>query len=429
MPGQNLLTALVATVLSIGSISPALAAGGATDSAVESRCAPDETWDSTMQMCMPGSDAAGRGLAVAGQFNAFGVFSALQGPRGVDQFAAPNWFMIDASRRIGTRQLLGIDLMGTAELWTYPRHGYAELLQVGEERGDGSAYIDAQHPHSSPLMGLTLSDTFSLADHRTLRLSFAPRGESGDGPVAYMHRASARDNPDAPLGHHVGQDVGHISSTVLAAQLRTGPWTLEASAFNGSEPEPTHVDLPIGALDSGALRLAYDINMDHRILASVAHVAQADPAFPGTTSAMRLSASAYDHFTLRGNWTVDHAFVLGSIQRNPAGAKLASLLDEFTATRGSTAVWGRVELLQRLGSELALANPTAPGAANDRHWISALTIGYSHWIGGRRGIEFALGSSLTADVVPEAWAHAYGSRAPLTARLIVQAHGDSRWHR
>ena len=47
-------------------------------------------------------------------------------------------------------------LMGTTELWTYPRRRYPELLQVGEERSDGSPCIDAQHPHSSPIMGLTL---------------------------------------------------------------------------------------------------------------------------------------------------------------------------------------------------------------------------------------------------------------------------------
>ncbi|MBS0388402.1 MAG: hypothetical protein JSR15_07955, partial [Proteobacteria bacterium] len=307
--------------------------------------------------------------------------------------------------------------------------GYAELLQVGEERSDGSAYIDAQHPHSSPVMGLVFSDTIALADQRTLKLSFAPRGESNDGPVAYMHRASARDNPDAPLGHHVGQDVGHISSTVLAARFRNGPWTVEASAFSGAEPEPTHVTLPIGALDSGALRLGYDVNADHRLMASVAHIKQADPAFPGTTSATRLSASTYDRFMARGQWSVDHAFVLGMIRRDPGGANLASLLDEFTAMRGPSAIWGRLELLQRLGTELALDNVPPTATADDRRWISALTVGYSHWLAGRGGIECAIGASLTADVIPDAWAHAYGSRTPLTARLIVQVHGDSRWNR
>jgi hypothetical protein len=43
-------------------------------------------------------------------------------------------------------------LMGTTELWTYPRRRYPELLQIGEERSDGSPYIDARHPHRSPIM-------------------------------------------------------------------------------------------------------------------------------------------------------------------------------------------------------------------------------------------------------------------------------------
>src|SRR6202008_2178954 len=122
--------------------------------------------------CMPGADATESATVLAGHFNAFGVFSALQGPRGVDKFAAPNWFMLEAGRKIDARQFINVELMGTAELWTYPWHGYPELLQVGEERSDGSAYIDAQHPHTSPIMGLTLSDTISLADTRSLRLYF-----------------------------------------------------------------------------------------------------------------------------------------------------------------------------------------------------------------------------------------------------------------
>jgi hypothetical protein len=220
-------------------------------------CQANESWDNAMSMCMPTAHSVRDQSVISGQFNVFGVFSVVPGPRGTDQFAAPNMFMVDFGKAYGSGQYFSINLMGTTELWTYPRHGYPELLQVGEERSDGSPYIDAQHPHTSPIMGLTLSDTVNIGSSQTLKLFFSPRGESTDGPIAFMHRDSARDNPDAPLGHHVGQDVGHISSTVLGAQLDLGRFLVEGSIFNGNEPVPTQVDLPLGPLNSEALRVTY----------------------------------------------------------------------------------------------------------------------------------------------------------------------------
>ncbi len=418
------LTVVAATILSPGLARSADAAAVADS---QTPCGRGERWDVGMGMCMPGPDPMVTSTVLAARFNAFGVWSALQGPRGVDQFAAPNWFMIEATRSVDARQVIGIDFMGTAELWTYPWHGYPELLQVGEERSDGSAYVDAQHPHSSPIMGLTFSDTISLAGDRLLELSFAPRGESTDGPIAYLHRASARDNPDAPLGHHVAQDVGHISSTVLAARLTTGRWTIEISAFNGTEPEPMQVDLPLGSPDSAALRLGYATSPDHRVMASVAHVRQTDATYPGTTSATRLSASIYDQFKLPGPWTADHSLVIGSMHRHPDGAPLASFLDELTVSNGPSALWGRLELLQRLASELRIPVTSPVTPAEDKRWVSALTIGYTHWMRERHHIEFAIGSSLTADVVPNAWEMTYGSRVPLTVRVIFQVRGAGHW--
>jgi hypothetical protein len=390
-------------------------------------CADNESWDNAMNMCMPSAISSTAQAVVSGQFNAFGVFSVVQGPRGVDQFAAPNMFMIDAGETLGMRQFLNLNLMGTAELWTYPHRGYPELLQIGEERSDSTPYVDAQHPHSSPIMGLTLSETINLDSSRRLRLFFAPRGESTDGPVAFMHRESARDDPDAPLGHHVGQDVGHISSTVLGTQLDLERIIVEASVFNGTEPNPTIVDLPIGSLNSEALRITYTLAPAHRLMASVAHVEQQDSQYPGTTSASRLSASLYDHFAFAGVGAVDQTFIIGSITRHPAGSALTSFLDEAVLQRGVSDFWGRIEVLQRLSSELQI--PTPVGSTDEKRWVCALTLGYTHWSDPFAALQIGIGSSLTADVLPDEWSAAYGGRTPLTVRFIVQIRGSGRWQR
>jgi hypothetical protein len=404
------------------------AAGHAeTADAADHSCGDQERWDAAMSMCMPLANSNQAQILLSGQFNAFGVFSVLQGPRGVDQFAAPNMFMVAAGKTLAPHHFVNLEFMGTTELWTYPDRGYPELLQIGEERSDGSPYLDAQHPHSSPIMGLTLSDTIGLGSSNSLRLSFAPRGQSTDGPIPYMHRESARDNPDAPLGHHVGQDVGHISSTVLGLQLDLGSFIIESSAFNGSEPNPTKVDLPLGALNSAALRATYVLAPAHRVMGSIAHVEQIDAQYPGTTSALRLSASLYDRFALEGAGTVDHTFLIGSITRHPAGPALMSFLDEAVLERRALDYWGRIEVLQRLRSELQVAD-SASGPTDEKRWVSALTVGYTHWTGARGAIRVGFGGSLTVDYLPEIWSAYYGGRTPVTFRLIVQIRGSGQRH-
>ncbi len=427
---QNASAALL-LVTSLACILQAVAPAKASAEAVAEphhACAATEVWDNSMNMCMPSAESAGQDTFLfSAQFNVFGVFSVLQGPRGVDQFAAPNMFMLDVGRAITPRQFLNLNLMGTTELWTYPQRGYPQLLQIGEEHSGGQPFVDAQHPHTSPIMGLTLSDTVSLESSRTLRLFFAPRGESTDGPIAYMHRDSARDNPDAPLGHHVGQDVGHISSTVLGAQLDLGPFIFEASAFNGTEPDPTVVDLSLGPINSEALRVTYAIGAGHRVMGSVANVEQTDPQYPGTNSATRLAAALYDHFAPGNLGLLDHSLIVGSITRHPTDSSLTSFLDEAVLQRDSFDLWGRIEVLQRLASELEL--PTSPARAGDvKHWVSALTLGYTHWTSPSRHLQLGLGTSLTMDILPDIWARAYGGRTPVTARLIVQIRGSGPSH-
>ena len=387
--------------------------------AAEATCAADERWDTAMGMCMPGSAPSGNETSVTGHGAVFAVYTAAGGPRGAHQFAAPNWFMLEARRALGARQMLSIEAMATAELWTFPDHGYAELLQAGEERSDGSVYRDAQHPHSSPLMGLRLADEIALGEGRSLVLSFAPRGASTDGPVAFMHRASARDNPDAPLGHHVGQDVGHISSTVLAAGLALGGFTVEASAFNGDEPQPSKVDLPLGPMNSTALRLSQELAPGHRVSAWLAQVRQADELYPGTRSATRSGLAILDHWVV-GPGAIDHSLVYGSIARHPDGNRLQSILDEGTWALRGRELWWRAELLQRLPVELGIP----VGGATDEwqsRWVSALTVGCTQWWRTGATVQAGLGLALTADAVPAAWATAYGGRTPLTWRLVLQA--------
>ena len=68
-----------------------------------------------------------------------------------------------------------------------------------------------------------------------------PVGEPALGPVAFMHRASASDIPFAPLSHHTF-DSTHIAFGVVTGAVDHGPVTVEASVFNGREPDENRWD-------------------------------------------------------------------------------------------------------------------------------------------------------------------------------------------
>src|SRR6267143_5833733 len=129
------------------------------------------------------------------------------GPRGDDQLGSLNWAMLMASRdllggRLQARTMLSLD-PGTVS-----NRGYPLLLQTGETY-QGQPLHDRQHPHD---FWMELGALYQREINKGLAWSIyaAPSGEPALGPVAFMHRPSAMDNPAAPLSHH-WQDATHVS--------------------------------------------------------------------------------------------------------------------------------------------------------------------------------------------------------------------------
>lgn len=166
--------------------------------------------------------------------------------RGGEEFVAPNWWMGMASKETG-RGLVTLNSMFSLDAATVGRDGYRELFQSGEAL-DGQPLIDRQHPHDL-FMQLSASWRIPLNASTGLTLAGGPSGEPALGPIAFMHRASAGDNPTAPLSHHK-LDSTHVSFGVVSAALDRGKWTVEGSVFNGREPDDNRWDFDFGKLDS-----------------------------------------------------------------------------------------------------------------------------------------------------------------------------------
>jgi hypothetical protein len=387
---------------------------------VPSDCGEGEVWDSITTMCFPVAKGAPMThLMVHG--NAFLVAITETSPRGSTNIAAPNMEMANLGRTVGERHFLNVGLMLTFEKWTFPENGYPLLLQVGEENAQGLPYIDAQHPHSSPIMGLTFSDTIRLGEGKDfLKFFFAPRGQSTDGPIAFMHRPTGVVNPDAPLGHHIGQDVGHISSTVVGASLRLGGTTLEASGFNGTEPQPTRVDLPIGTPNSVAVRAIQFISDDFFAMASAAYVQNPEA---GVTQNMRYSASVYGKTLGVGTGTLYQTLIFGVLRSYGGDALRYSTGYEFSLLFPERNVWGRLEVLQRAPEDLALS--TLPNQ-DDGRWVGALTLGFTQTLKDFGFGKLQAGISGTAYWLPAEYHSDYAGN-PFAAKIFLQASGMEMW--
>jgi hypothetical protein len=136
-----------------------------------------------------------------------------------------------------------------------PFGGSPQIFQTGES-WQGVPLVNIQHPHDL-IMGLGV--TYRIAQSQVAYVFGADLvGSPTLGPTPFMHRESARDNPQVPVTHH-DLDSTHISEGVVRAGVEKGPMTFEASVFRGEEPDQDdnryNIEKPM--LDSWAARVSW----------------------------------------------------------------------------------------------------------------------------------------------------------------------------
>ncbi len=174
--------------------------------------------------------------------------------RGRDrQFDAPNWFMGMAQRNLGQRGLFSARAMLSLDPVTVGPDGYPLIFQSGESY-KGQRLVDRQHQHDLfSELSVAYSYAFSRRSDAFIYVGFP--GEPALGPPAFMHRISAFNNPDSPLGHH-WHDATHITFGVVTAGYRLGIAKLEASSFTGREPDENRLGFDKPRFDSYSARLS-----------------------------------------------------------------------------------------------------------------------------------------------------------------------------
>jgi hypothetical protein len=175
--------------------------------------------------------------------------------RGDDRIDAPNWFMGMYSHPLWNNAQFGARLMMSLDPLTEGGRGYPLLFQSGES-WNGEPLHDRQHPHDLfDELSFTLSQKFDY-DLSTY-IYFGYPGEPALGPPTFMHRPSAMDDPDAPLGHH-WQDSTHVTFGVATAGPVWHNIKVEGSIFTGWEPDEDRYNFDQPEFDSYSGRLSWN---------------------------------------------------------------------------------------------------------------------------------------------------------------------------
>jgi hypothetical protein len=335
---------------------------------------------------------------------AFAQYDHQGSDRGDDQVGVIDWEMAMAMRRIGTGQL-HLHGMFSLEPLTIGAHGYPLLLQTGETY-KGEPLHDRQHPHDL-FMEVAAMFEQPVAGSLATSLYAAAVGEPALGPVAYMHRPSAQNDPFAPLSHH-WQDATHITFGVFTGALYSRWWKLEGSVFNGREPDENrwNFDYAGRSLDSYAGR--FTVNPTGRVSLSAWYGYLKSPeALEPDESVHRYGSSLVivAPGMAGGSWAT--TFVWGANAHD--GTSAHSLLAETNLELGPrNAVFARIETVRKTAAELVV-----PNADPDTEYpIAAAALGYVREIATLPGLTLGLGGRASVNVITRSLEPTYGTRHP-----------------
>ncbi|HEY1759205.1 MAG TPA: hypothetical protein VGG72_27785 [Bryobacteraceae bacterium] len=341
-------------------------------------------------------------------------------PRSGDKLYSTNWIMASAGHSLGGGSLL-LETMLSLEPATVTDRRYPELFQTGET-AYGVPLVDAQHPHNF-LMGLGVHYAHKLGESAMAHFYYAPVGDPALGPVAFPHRTSAQELPQAPIGHH-WEDSTHISDNVATVGLQYRWARLEASGFNGTEPGENRWGFDWGlalikliayspvanfpAMNSYSARLSVLPGKNWDAQVSAGRLSHPESEQPGDV--VRTTASlAYTRRLSGGMWASTLAW--GRNHETLTGRNLnAYLLETLYQAGHKNFLTCRIELVDK--DELFEDQPALQASLNrsvgSTFRVQAYTAGYTRDIAHLRDAETGLGINVTAYAIPAAIQPYYG---------------------
>jgi hypothetical protein len=329
-----------------------------------------------------------------------------------DEVESQNWLMTALSRTFSGGagfQLLG---MFSLEPWTLRDIGSPQVFQTGETF-QNAPLVDYQHPHD---LIMNLGGSFTQPIGATsLTVSAYAVGPAPIGPTVFMHRPSAADNPQSPLGHHY-LDATHVTPGVVAVGIERDGFNLELGAFHGQEPDEDRLDLDTAALDSYSARLSW---ADGPWQVQISGADLKTPERKSPYDAKRVTASA-SYF--KGDERRSIAWTAAFGQNREVFGNLEAYLFETTRRAGPHSLYARAESVAKDILDAGF-HPIGTSHGHRQSQVSALTLGYVRTITARSFGSVGVGGDVTGYLVPDNLKESYGS--PLSFHVFVRMSGNA----
>jgi hypothetical protein len=349
-------------------------------------------------------------------YNAVIGVNSQGGPRGVTKFESANWLMPMAFHKLGngTLQLRG---MFSFEPLTFARGGSPLLFQTGETY-KGQPLVDRQHPHDL-WMELSAQYTMALGERGTWFTYFGYPGEPALGPPAFMHRASASENPSATLSHHL-QDSTHISFGVFTTGFTYRWFKVEGSIFNGREPDEDRYNFEAHPWNSRSARLSFAPNRNWSAQVSYGFLRHPEALESGDVRRTTASVSYNKPFN-RGNWATSIIWGRNHLNSPDKVGNLNGYTAESTINfLDKNYLYTRLELVDK-DDLLRPAERAKLGITQDHpsFRIGAYTFGGVRDIWNSDKFSMGIGSDLTFYSKPSVLDQFYGGH-PVSWRLFLR---------
>lgn len=339
--------------------------------------------------------------------NAMGFFTlnttSTSGPRGDSRFYSNSMPMLMARRETG-RGILGFSLMMSLDALFNGEFGYPDLFQTGET-AHGIKLTDYQHPHD--LFDEAVATYSHPVGHGLNGFAYAgPVGEPALGGPTFVHRPSGNEIPEAPISHH-WFDSTHISWGVATVGLNNNQWQLEASAFNGHEPDENRYAPDPIRFDSASTRLTFNPDKDLSLNVSYGYLHAPESTEPGVDQHRLTSAALWSHNLS----SKDNLSITGAFGRNiKTGSNTDSWLVEATYLTGPTSIFARFERVEK--DELI-------GVPAGTYTINKLLFGGVRNVYAEQGFDLGIGAYAGIYSFPASLDPFYG-KSPFTYGFFVR---------
>ncbi len=329
-------------------------------------------------------------------------YTNISGPRGDSKTYVTSMAMVTGEKKTGWGKIQ-LKSMFSLEP-AMDGSGYPNLFATGET-SRGVPLVDRQHPHDLFMELAARVDVNAGAG--TVYLYGGPVGEPALGPSAFMHRASASNNPEPPITHH-WFDSTHITYGVVTAGYSAPKFQIEASAFRGQEPDERRWNIETPKLDSWSVRATVNPSPNWSIQTSYGQLKQPEANHPGEDEHRFTASAHYGH----GGFSAMAAF---SAKKRVPGETLTAWLGEANwNVDHHNSLFGRVE---NVANDELFPNPLSP-LHDIAFRVTKFQAGYARHL-PVGPFDLALGGSLSAYAKPAALDPYYGSN-PIGYTLFMR---------